>query len=92
MVIDKIYIQGFAAIETKDNAPIGPDGNGEKPLQFPFKWMPMKSRQIHGLNFLGGLQGRENKPDPLHHIWRQLAAVVMLKQPLQAFVPKFADH
>jgi hypothetical protein len=38
-----------------------------------------KSRNIHGLNGLGGVQSGENQPYPRHHIRRQLAAIIMLK-------------
>jgi hypothetical protein len=38
------------------------------------------------------LQGGENQLYPRYHIRRQLAAVVMLKQSLQAFVPKAPNH
>jgi hypothetical protein len=92
MVIDKINVEGFAAFKTKYNPPISADGNGEKPLQFSFQGVQTKSRNIHGLNFLGGVQGGKYQPDPHHHIRRQLAAAVMLKQSLQAFVPKAPNH
>ncbi|MCG2773506.1 MAG: hypothetical protein L6277_15635 [Desulfobacterales bacterium] len=92
MVIDKINIEAFAAFKPKNNPPISADGNGEKPLQFSFQGVQTKSRNIHGLNFLGGVQGGENQLYPRYHIRRQLAAIVMLKQPLQAFVPKIPDH
>jgi hypothetical protein len=92
MVINKINIEGFAAFKPKNNPPIGADGNGEKALQFSFKGVQTKSRNIHGLNCLGGVQSGENQPYPRYHIRRQLAAVVMLKQSLQAFVPKVPNH
>jgi len=92
MAIDKIDIESFAAFEPEDNPPIGPDRNQEKSFQVPFKGVQTKSRNIHGLNCLRGVQDGKNQPYPRHHVRRQLAAVVMLKQSLQAFVPKAPDH
>jgi len=92
MVINKINIKSLGAFKPKNNPPIGPDGNGEKPLQFSFQGVQTKRRNIHGFNGLGGVQGGENQPYPRHHIRRQLAAIVMLKQPLQAFMPEIPNN
>jgi hypothetical protein len=85
-------VESFAAFKSKDDPLIGADGNGEKPSQFSFQGVQMKSRDIHGLNCWRSVQSGENQPDPRYHIRRQLAAVVMLKQSLQAFVPKAPNH
>jgi len=39
-----------------------------------------------------GVQGRENDRDPCQHVARQLAAVIILEEPMQSFVVKGFYH
>jgi hypothetical protein len=92
MVIHKINVESVAIFKTKNDPPVCPNSHREKSLQPSLERVQTKGWHIHALNLWRSIQRRENEPEPLQHVRRQFAAIVMLEQSLQAFVAKVFNH
>lgn len=92
MVIDKVHVESVPAFKPENNPPVRADSRRKKAFQLTSEAVQAESRHVHAFNLLCGVQGRKNEVYPLQHVRRQFAAVVILEEPPQTFVPKGFYH
>jgi hypothetical protein len=92
MVVFERDIARIAILEPEGETPIRPHQNSPLALAVAFELMETKARTIESFNRQGALKRRQKDCDPLDHVGRQFAAIIILVKPLQASVPKAPDH
>ena len=91
MVIQIVHIGRIATFETKNDAPIGADGDTPEPGQFAFQRMKTPARQIHMRRLGTPVQAGRHAPDFLQLLRIQSALIIIVEKPLQAAMTKPPD-
>jgi hypothetical protein len=91
VIVQEVDVGCIAIVEAENDTPVG--ANCDRPASFEvaFKGMQLERWLVHILNAAGSVQKREYGPDALHHLRRQLALVVFLKEAAKALVTKTPD-
>jgi hypothetical protein len=92
VVVNKINIESFAVLESKDNSPVGSYGHGPKPSEFPLQRVEPKQGLVQALDCLGCFKSSKDLPDSPQHVGWQSAPVILLVKLPQSFVSECRDH